>query len=215
MKMRIPALMRPTSVLAATLKYLVDHVLDLDVELDEAGLDDPRFLDDRIMQSQHITRPTASFVYGFISDRARQIRKDFTVQGFGEDDGPLAGGCISIFEQCARISIMADYELCDIPKGLGHDPQLNRQELNNCLKTLCGLYDRTWRVLRAAGRKGQAEVDRVKALLSPHEAECRCVMPRHRCVIDVRPTHTRSCMRLHEVAWPTRGGAHATPSSRH
>jgi len=136
-KLDIPEIVRPEAVLDSTLEYLWREIIDHP----EKGTD-PRFRDSRLYKAGDGETPTIPFVFAFLQDRTRSIRKDFSLQGYMDENGPLSERAVRVIEQCARFHIMVDQMLCQATKDEGHDETLNRQEANNCLKALNGLYSR-------------------------------------------------------------------------
>ena len=139
LKLDVPEMTRPEKVLVHTLDYIWTEILDIDSK----GRD-PRFRDSRLYKAGDGESPTVAFVFAFLSDRTRSIRKDFSLQGYMDEDGPISVNCIRVFEECARMHIMADEMLCESTKDEGHDETLNRQEANNCLKALNEMYVRAY-----------------------------------------------------------------------
>ena len=147
-----PSEVRTCETLVETMEYLLT-LMDAD------GMGpDARFEESAAFGSGD--RPTPAFIMSFCADRTRSIRKDFSLQGYLHASGPLDAGSIRVHEMCARMHIMNDHMLCEIPEREGHNEVLNRQECNNCLKALNVLYDK-------AARRGDS------SLQSPREAEFR------------------------------------------
>lgn len=74
--LNIPKLVRPEAVLLQTLNYLWTEIIDID-----AKGPDPRFRDSALYTAGDGETPSVPFIFGFISDRTRSIRKDFSLQG--------------------------------------------------------------------------------------------------------------------------------------
>ena len=74
--LNVPKLVRPEEVLLRTLEYLWAEIIDVD-----ARGPDPRFRDSSLYTAGDGETPSIPFIFGFISDRTRSIRKDFSLQG--------------------------------------------------------------------------------------------------------------------------------------
>lgn len=127
-----PEMIRTEQALDDSAAHLWNDVLDIEVH----GMD-ARFRDSPIFKGD---TPTPVFVFGFVTDRTRRIRSEFTLQGYTKLDGPRSLRTARIFEECVRFHILVDHELCNITKEEGHDASLNRKELNNSLKHVFDLY---------------------------------------------------------------------------
>ena len=162
----LPAEVRTEATLVDTMEYLIAYIMDIDVD----GVD-PRFKESAAYVGD---TPSPPFIMAFCCDRTRSIRKDFSLQGCLEPSGPLSSECIRVYEMCARMHIMNDHMLCEVPEEEGHNEVLNRQECNNCLKALNAMYDKARRI-------GDS------ALRSPNEAEFRA----YYIILDME-THDRA-----------------------
>ncbi|ORX92234.1 hypothetical protein K493DRAFT_286023 [Basidiobolus meristosporus CBS 931.73] len=102
----LPSDVRPPAVLTSTLDYLIDEIVDND-----PGLEDS---------------------HGFIRDRTRSIRQDFTLQNCRNLEAVLA------HERIARYHILCLHQLCDNPN---FSEQQETEQLRKVLRSLQEFYD--------------------------------------------------------------------------
>jgi len=133
-----PEDVRTVEALDRTAGYLWREILDID-----SRGPDPRFAESQILGGGDHATPQPGFVYGFVCDRSRQVRKDFAVQGMqsASADMPFSPVAVKVFEECVRFHIGAGHEFCEGGAD-GYVDQLNRKELNDALKSLRELYPR-------------------------------------------------------------------------
>ena len=116
MKEPLPSLVRPPVVLAKTMMYLLDQVVDSIDHVSDAG-------------ENPFVHP-----YNFIRDRARSIRQDFTFQSY---DGPISR---VVHEMIVRFHILAQHELCELPRD-DFDNVQNMEQLSQNLISLQHMYE--------------------------------------------------------------------------
>ncbi|KAF2763765.1 hypothetical protein EJ03DRAFT_242525, partial [Teratosphaeria nubilosa] len=111
---QLPSDLRPPPVLKKTLEYLFEEVIG-----NAPGLHD---------------------VHGFVWDRTRAIRNDFSIQQCTKiDDLRVAIDC---YERIARFHIVSLHELAVSPKPYdAYDPQQEREQLDRTLLSLIEYYD--------------------------------------------------------------------------
>ncbi|KAJ2372244.1 actin cytoskeleton and mitosis protein, partial [Coemansia sp. RSA 2603] len=101
----LPEDLRTPDTLVRTVSYLIDQVIGKD--------------------------PSMKSCHGFVRDRTRSVRQDFTIQNIRDARTVLA--C----EQIARFHIASLHVLCGHP---GFEEQQDMEQLRNTLKTLIELY---------------------------------------------------------------------------
>lgn len=100
--------MRPPSVLVTTLNYLINNFLNSD--------------------------DTLKMTHGFLRDRTRSIRQDFTMQSYSGSEA------VTCHEIIARLHIVSLHKLADEPITK-FVPQQEMEQLQKVLTTLQQLYD--------------------------------------------------------------------------
>lgn len=142
--------MRTPAALVRTLDYLVANIIDADAR------PDARFIDPSTGSPR---APTTSEVRAYWWDRARGISNDWMAQNF-QGGGRISPAVIESYERMVRAHIIFNYELSNETEFVDAFRSTNEEQLNNCLKTVCELYDHA----RNTG---------VPDLQSPHEGEFR------------------------------------------
>ncbi len=144
-----PSEVRPSPVLSKTMNFLLEISDD--------------------------TSHSFDVVHGFIRDRTRSIRQDFTYQGITDD------ACVRIHEQSVRFHIMSEHRLYGISPELFSSNQ-NLEQLDKCLISLRQMYAEC-REIGVPTSENEAEMQAYYLLFHTYHPET-CVqvyseLPRH------------------------------------